>query len=397
MGDIPDILEDFLFISRRRAKNRTAMFQLQLNMLHQIHVQDQLIRAYKAHKEAPSANLAWLDSQIFMHRLIANALRIIGDGVAWRAFDFDKSIPRVLSENPVKNVILTDGLITELNTWSASFSQEKAFAIMNCLTNCLAMGDVTIVDENLSIEVVEVKAGNTKSRRKIRQKARLKDAVQLLNGFGTVEDRTVRIRTLPITPKNNLSVLEALLESAAMHGSASAFVNDFLFIDCVDFLVQSGEGMVSEMNRSKSALADWDDSTVHLSSRDVITFTPNAAPFSIFPFSDRTCVDLMIGRKVFTTHLNLNRLTAAISQRGWIVTERVDTTMAHNDEKSILTLKKGGFYFDVPPGSMMAIMIELLSLDTLLEQCEVIRSLGPQEIDSEYVLPVFDGEYVQWR
>ena len=46
---------------------------------------------------------------------------------------------------------------------------------------------------------------------------------------------------------------------------------------------------------------------------------------------------------------------------------------------------------------MMAIMIELLSLDTLLEQCEVIRSLGPQEIDSEYVLPVFDGEYVQWR
>jgi hypothetical protein len=40
-SDYPDILEDYLYISRRRHNNKTAIAKLQLQMLGDISVQDQ--------------------------------------------------------------------------------------------------------------------------------------------------------------------------------------------------------------------------------------------------------------------------------------------------------------------------------------------------------------------
>jgi hypothetical protein len=147
-GDYPDILEDYLTISRRRQHNPTAMANLQTHILYEAGVHENAVRHYKAQTPETDSHKQFVESQIFTHRMIGHILRIIGDGIAWRAFGYDRSIPRVLSQNAVKQTIVSDGLAAEMNVWSNEFFQQGRFPIMNCITNCLAMGDVTVVSDD---------------------------------------------------------------------------------------------------------------------------------------------------------------------------------------------------------------------------------------------------------
>ena len=55
-SDYPDILEDYLSISRKRKSNKLALSKLQLHMLEDIVVQEKSIKSYKE-KLAAEANL----------------------------------------------------------------------------------------------------------------------------------------------------------------------------------------------------------------------------------------------------------------------------------------------------------------------------------------------------
>lgn len=104
-SDYPDILEDYLSISRKRKDNKLALSKLQLHMLEDIVVQEKSIKSYKGKLETeanlPDRAAELIRSEITMHGLIANAIRQIGDGIAWRAFDYDRFTTRILSSHPV--------------------------------------------------------------------------------------------------------------------------------------------------------------------------------------------------------------------------------------------------------------------------------------------------------
>jgi hypothetical protein len=102
LGDYPDILEDYLYISRKRRGNATAIAKLQIHLLHDLAVQEQAVKDYKSRIPSSPKQQEFFQSQIFHHRLISNTIRNIGDGIAWRDFGYDRSIPRILSEHPVK-------------------------------------------------------------------------------------------------------------------------------------------------------------------------------------------------------------------------------------------------------------------------------------------------------
>jgi hypothetical protein len=98
-SDFPDILEDFLDISRKRSSNNpTALARLQIHMLEELMVQESAIRHYRDNlgslqegwkpatpDEQPPKEIDFAKQQLFFYRLYANAVRAIGDGIAWRA------------------------------------------------------------------------------------------------------------------------------------------------------------------------------------------------------------------------------------------------------------------------------------------------------------------------
>ena len=83
--------------------------------------------------------------------------------------------PSKLSQNPNKAHVLTEGTLSELTAWSLQFDSSDGIPILNSITNCLTTGDITLVRDDGSVEIVEVKSSKTKSRRITRQKHRMQE------------------------------------------------------------------------------------------------------------------------------------------------------------------------------------------------------------------------------
>ena len=110
-NDWTEILEDYLAISRKRKNNKTAMAKLQLHLLEELmlaqgsikHYREKVIELKQKVGEQPMADngikedLAYVQSELFLHRTLANCMRAIGDGIAWRAFGHDRAALRALS------------------------------------------------------------------------------------------------------------------------------------------------------------------------------------------------------------------------------------------------------------------------------------------------------------
>jgi hypothetical protein len=414
-SDFPDILEDFLEISRKRQKNWTALSRLQLHMLEELLVQEAAVKHYRdalsklgasseSGKGEPeeSQEGVFARQQLFFFRLYANAIRSIGDGIAWRALGFDRAVTRLMSERETKQHLTSEGTAEELREWSYHFESGTGLAILNALTNCLAIGDVTVVREDGSVEIVEVKSSNTKSGRKVRQKHRMSEVVTLLDsGAGENENREVRIEILPITPETGLDQIEELLQSASKTGVAAKRISNCLYVEAVDLLAMDDAQTLQKKADSlrDQVVGEWSrrgDFVVDMNSFDTMAFTPNCAPFSVFPFKPRTCVDLLIGSKFYTTYLNENAVAKEFENRGWTVEKTSEQLLREGDTEAVMLVSKGNFHARIPPADFMRLQTEAMRPKTLIQAYEIKYKEGNRG-EEGYLLALYSGEPEVWR
>jgi hypothetical protein len=129
---------------------------------------------------------------------------------------------------------------------------------------------------------------------------------------------------------------------------------------------------------------------------DLLNFTPNVAPFSIFPFEERTCIELAIGKKSYTSYMNIGEVIKSFLQNGWTIEKQMQEALKETDNFAVLMLKKDGFYCHLPPGDFARLHMELLTSESMVAQCEYMRSLG-REHEGEYGYWLYEGEASQWR
>lgn len=419
-SDFPDILEDFLSISRKRQQNPTALARLQVHMLEELLIQEAAIKHYRerlAELEPPTASgnaddrqkeIKFAKGQRFFHRMYANAIRGIGDGIAWRAFGYDRAAMRLLGERETKQHLSSEGTVQELREWSYHFDRGSGIAILNALTNCLAIGDVTVVRHDGSIEIVEVKSSKTKSSRKVRQKQAMKEVVTLLGtGSGENEGREVAIETLPITPEASLNRVEELLQTAGEKGWAARRISDWQYVEAYDFRKFTSEDDVKKLTGEirEAAIEEWKkrgDHTHRMNSLDAIGYSPNSAPFSVFPFRARMCVDLLIGAMFYVSFLNINAVEREFIKRGWTLQkdfkafETEVTKMTEKTPESMLEVRKGPFHCSVTPADFMRMEIETLRPKTLIDAIEAKYRQGPGA-ETGYTLALYQDEHRLWN
>lgn len=351
--DFIDILEDYLYLSRKRQGNKTALAKLQLQMLSDIGVQEQIVKNYKKELEN-GAPQDFVHSQISTHRMIANAIRQIGDGLAWRSFSYDRFTQRVLCANSTNQTTLAEGTIAELHEWSAINDQDQRKAIINAVTNCITIGDVTAIDAVGNVELIEVKSGKTKDRRLIRQKNRLKSAAGFLtSGVGTVNGKQVTAGSFPLTPRSRLLEVGTKLDEAGKSGWSAGLVAPHCYLDCFDMkMLASVEGLDAAVRDAHLQLDEqWgEDLITTWNSLDVIAFTPNVAPFSVFPFDDRICIELMLGAKFFINSLNLSEVLRTFMRAGWSIKAFLDEALSKTNGEAVVVMSKGDFLCYIPPG-----------------------------------------------
>lgn len=328
---------------------------------------------------------------------------MIGDGIAWRSLGYDRLVMKSLAGAATKQHVLSDGTLQELREWSVQFDSGAGLPILNSLTNTLAIGDVTVVRDDGTVEIIEVKGGKAKSSRTVRQKQRMREVVNFINaGSGEMEDKFVEVERLDITPENGLRELGGLLAASEPRGWAGKRISNCAYAECVDFRGKaSGEEISARLDELREKeIADWrdgDDKLLHMTSLDLLKFAPNCAPFSIFPFPSRHCVDLMTGAKSYDVSLNLNAVEREFEYRGWMVVKTFKQQLEEEkNEEAVLVVRKDGCEVQIPPGEIIRVWMELLRVSVLIKLCDAHLHRGRSQQEG-YSYAVLDGEPSVWN
>ena len=200
-----EVLDDYLEIGKKRRNSPFALAKLQIHLLEELATIEQAVSSLKhqaeilkakpigattGEQDSSNSEFDEIDRHIYFHRAHANCIRSIGDSLVWRAVGYDRAVLRALCQNPVKQRVIGDSTQQELDEWSRANHAGNGLVFLNSITNCLSIGDITVVKVDGAIEILEVKASAAKSRRLTRQKQKMREILTLLNfGQGSLKCR----------------------------------------------------------------------------------------------------------------------------------------------------------------------------------------------------------------
>ena len=265
---------------------------------------------------------------------LLSLLRVIGDGIAWRAMGYDRAAFGILGTGArVGRLAADEGLDPEIEQID-HYSGEGVFAIHNDLTGCLLHGDVTAIYPEW-IEVVEVKRGRVDPNSA--QMVRLRDAIELINKRRhTFEDGTVRdIVDLPKPYKSRLGHLRGMLAAAREEGYAAkqlsrcqwcAVASNRLGADQVAGVREAYERSMQALDWGREGAQAFRYNSAFRRMRDRRQSFSSVAPISIYPLDVEDVADLMLGYFDVYTMLNTDILRSQFAERG------IDVEIAVGDE-----------------------------------------------------------------
>lgn len=395
------MLEDQLHITLLRRQNPLPLFKVQMSMLTDLVTSEHAIAQYKKAKEERQQNakdnleakhfedeLRLIDREIHFHQAICRAIRDIGDGIAWRLFDYDRVTLAMIANRPASKHINLAGLEAELMEFGRVFDSKEGIAVLNDLTNFLKLADVTIRKDQGAFELVEVKTGHKSSGRITRQKQNLRRTVALIN-TGTTEDEEIMISELEVRLQTYFRNIARLIQEAEKNGVATQRIGECMLVQCTDFEIASNMGFEKTkqvLDDGRKCTKQWmeaGDIVIDLASQDKYMSVKNYAPFSVYPLSEKTRVRLMIGSLFVVSYLNVSAVLRYMEDRGW---KLVKTPQEHAEEHKQLqtideiwlaTVRKGPLTIAVPFQLFGRIGFEFLKPKGLVDIFEAQLSAGP--------------------
>ena len=398
--DYKEIIEDYLFISRKRRESKFSIYKLHLSILNDLLQHNNTIDALRVKVgelavdsispiEERDKQIKMYQDQISAISLINQSLKTIIDGIAWRHLNYNRPILNVLSRKEDSGPVrLDDGLIMEFFNFSKEILHEKKKAIINDISNFLRTGDITTIDDNGDIELIEVKSSKKRGRRITRQKERLQETVEFFNtGITDYEGSKLIILPCDVPMKNYLAILRDMIAKARQKCCSSELFGNYMIVECVDVEKLDDVDKVKEYfdSRHESIKNRWEqnnDFVFTYFSLDRLGFSGNLAPLSVFPLSTEEIAALMMGRIVLTCRLNLSEILRMFEKDGWVI---VDSFLKKakegqlNLETPFAKIKKGDFNVEVPFADIARIIYEMLSPKVLIDTCNEQYSKGPQE------------------
>ena len=397
--DYKEIIEDYLFISRKRRKSKFSIYKLQLSILGDLLQHTNAIDAMKIMlekleadsslpKEEREKQIKTYQNQIGAILLINQSLKTIIDGMAWRYLNYNRAILSVLSNKEDSGPVrLDEGLITELFTFSKEILHEKKRAIINDISNFLRTGDITTIDDSGDIELIEVKSSKKRGRRITRQKERLQEVVEFFNtGITKYEGTKLTILPCDVPLENYLAIFRNIIAKARKTCCSSELIGNYMILECVDFEKVDDIDKVIEYfdSRHESVKNRWEqnnDVIFSFNSLDRRVFSANLAPFSVFPLSVEDVTALMIGRICLAYRINLTEILKIFEKDGWVIVNTCLKAKAEqlSSETPFALIKKGNFNVEVPFADIARVIYEMLSPKFLIDTYNAQYNKGPQE------------------
>lgn len=349
--------------------------------------------------------LATWEFEAFVYERIARQLRCVGDGLAWRAFDYDRRVILTLSRNASPGPMYgKDGLRYELGAVEQLWNEQGRFALHHDLTNCLRIADLTEFDNDGNGFLREIKAT---PRADPKQLARAQAAVNALMNGGPMPDRAdarlVEIAEPYVTNLPQLGDIIGLakqrgcqgmrlsggraLVAASLVASAERWQGDW--VEAARVFQSARAGAIKRARIGKASH--------HLNgvSGDTATRSPVLAPWSIYPLAPADCAAIICDLLVFETVIAVEALRASLAKVGLqskVLLPEANGRMAVDQD--VLRVLGNGKALTVHAPSLGPLLYELVDLDTWARGiAEVMRLPGSL---SEPVV-VFADEARWWR
>jgi hypothetical protein len=316
-------LGSFMTRSRQLRKRPTELLELQFEMLSALReVQESkatLERELADHVGDESGDVEQLEVSVAVAKRLARVIKEIGDGMAWRALNYDRPVICELASKPQTGHVEVESAVQELNAAAAHVERTGDIVVMNDLTNFLRYGDYTCVGGG-SVTLMEWKGGTAarRSRRAKRQRRKVESVVEFLNtGVRYLEDRRQLLLRQSVRANTHLRTVAELIREAKQRGVAHARLSQCLAVDVhyLDLLSEVGDRR--EMSQLfHNPFRQTREAVSHRSLDLFDRFSPNRAPYSIYPFGDQGCTDIMTGAVCLTSYFSYRNLAQCLKRRG---------------------------------------------------------------------------------
>ncbi len=387
------IYDDFVELlkrSRKRDINNKNLFNLEMEMAARIIKIEKNITYLKKTADRKSQNKEWFSREVYKAQRMA--YKQIMDGIAWRFLNFDRASLRQIAEHH-NTGNLNPGFIQEASKAEFIVNNSDHFVILNDLTNFLRFGDLTIVSKD-KIYIDEIK---TKGKSKGEQKKQLDSLLENLNNkrFSIGKD-TADFLLVPGSVQNFLSAVKVITKKAKLDkmGIFSERLSPYLWVSCI--YSKNLLSVEKDFQKIKPFLPKPPFSTEGQNGFIPTTnlfmfgeFTPNFAPYTIFPFEEELIADLIFGRCILTSYISQKNLTKSINGKGWSVVFPAREKIANSydsikkpedikkvvwDPKYHIHFTKEGFKSSLPREVIFRINTEFLSVKAIISSLECAKN-----------------------
>lgn len=417
LKDYRDIIEDYIYVSRKRFNNKLAMLFLQLNIFKDLNTYESSIKKLtdilnkpdKIKDLYPEINnieeqINFWEQELNSNKIIVSALRSIGDSLLWRLLEFNISLIYIISSNLTSGFIDLGKLGEVYSFGMELYNDNSKYFVLNSITNIGTISDMVIKNYDSSVDFIEIKStdkirGTDKRERIQRQNERLKNLESLANtGRGKIGANNVFIKVIPGKPKLMLDVILELINKSKETGMVHSLIKPYLGLIIYYYGIGLPEDKFTFHHKSlKDQLVDNDnEKVIILDSMNFIEFSRIKIPYSIYPYPPDIIADILCGKIIIEYFLNINKLFKDFKLNNIDVVESVlDKEKINPDVDYMCKVKYRNWTIDIPPQLINRLMFEVMAVEDLTK---IFDNLAPSDklYKDEVMLFRFEKENTYW-
>jgi hypothetical protein len=362
----------------------------------------------------------WATSEYNEYKHRANVLRSIIDSIVWQFYRRDQI--KILGMNPKMDLISNKtGLFHELDIFLniKKHIKNPRITILNDLTNCLTIGDITVIDRKKSTKLIECK---TKGRFLKKQDQKMNDIAKFLSSPNKAKKtskwlseqyaqlrpmvKTVHIATINGHKlKHRWKALEKVMQNAKVKGHATITPEEGLeyYVSYEPQKIKLNEKESKEFYKylhkyrktgpkiinDKLISNEFEELCKKAFDIESLDATENngmkkrrkkskgiffldvcqkerpywVLPFPLFKIKEEFILDLLLDRAIFFVEINLNTLERMLNQKG--------IEMIKYEEGKGLCLKKEG-HESIAFAVFLQVPLECLSLKSFVYMMDLL-------------------------
>src|SRR5690606_1008347 len=169
--ELSEALFEIFQLSRQTDRNPAQILDIQIGLSHYIRELEGKKSEFKRQGDHIRATIA---------RRLALLAKQIADSIAWRLFEFDRTVVQRLSEHP-QTGHLDQTVLADLDCARRIVENEDAIVLVNDLTTTLRYGDLTIFSgDQYSFKETKYGKASKRSKRSKRQRKQLAEIMSFL-------------------------------------------------------------------------------------------------------------------------------------------------------------------------------------------------------------------------